>query len=79
MIMKVAALVTTLLLSANVFATVVEVEDATARNVIEVYEEMREEEVASDNQWIHEFEEEHVGKEMDHLSELKRTATLEEM
>lgn len=79
MIMKSAFLASALLLSVNAFATVVELEDATARSVLEVYEEMREEEVASDNKWIHDFEEEPVGKEMDHLSDLKRTATVDEI
>ncbi|MFL5785200.1 MAG: hypothetical protein ACJ76H_11355 [Bacteriovoracaceae bacterium] len=79
--MKSAFLLGTLLVSVVAHANVVELEDATAKNVIEVYEEMREQEVgATDNRWIHDFEKEHMGKEMDHLSRLKRTAeTHEEM
>lgn len=58
-----------------VFATVVELEDATAKNVLQVYEEMREEEeeIEPENQWIHDFESESLGDEMDHLSKLKAT------
>lgn len=80
--MKEAVLGIALLLSGSAFATVVELEDATANNVLEVYEEMREEQeaVGSDNKWIHDFEQDSVGSEMDHLSNLKRTAeNLEEM
>lgn len=80
--MKEALLGIALLVSGSAFATVVELEDATANNVLEVYEEMREEEqeVGSDNGWIHDFEQDSVGSEMDHLSTLKRTAdNLEEM
>lgn len=73
--MKSAVLGFVLLISGQAFATVVELEDATANTVIEVYEEMREEEEAvSDNSWVHEFESDSVGSEMDHLSTLKRTA-----
>lgn len=75
--MKEAVLGLALLMSGSAFATVVELEDATADNVIEVYEEMREEqqeeEVGSspDNGWIHDFEKDSVGSEMDHLTTLK--------
>jgi hypothetical protein len=73
--MKSAFLWGTLMVSVVAHANVVELQDATAKNVIEVYEEMREEEVgATDNRWIHDFEKEHMGKEMDHLSRFKRTA-----
>ena len=74
--MKAAFIGVALLISGGAFATVVELEDATAKSVIDVYEEMREEEqeVGADNGWIHDFETESVGSEMDHLSELKRTA-----
>lgn len=74
--MKLAMLGFVLLVSGSSFATVVELEDATANTVIEVYEEMREEEEAGagDNSWVHDFESESVGSEMDHLSTLKRTA-----
>lgn len=60
-------------LAPSVLSTVIELEDATAKNVLEVYEEMREEEVESENQWIHEFETESIGQEMEHLSTLKGT------
>jgi hypothetical protein len=77
--MKSALLWGALMVSVTAHASVVELEDATAKNVIEVYEEMREEEVgATDNRWIHDFEKEHMGKEMDHLSKLKRTAKNQE-
>lgn len=82
MIMKSAYLGVTLLLASGAWADVIELEDATARTVIDVYEEMREEEqeLAGKNEWIHEFEKDSVGTEMDHLSRLKRTAeNLEEM
>jgi hypothetical protein len=78
MMMKAAFLSFALLMSWGTFASVVELEDATAKSVIDVYQEMREEEVATDNSWIHDFEEEHVGSEMDHLSKLKRTAVVQE-
>lgn len=69
-----------LILTGTAFATVVEMEDATANNVLEVYEEMREEQedVGTDNQWIHDFEKDSVGSEMDHMSTLKRTAENQE-
>lgn len=69
-----------LLVSGGAMATVLELEDATANSVIEVYEEMREEEVevGSDNGWIHEFENDHVGSEMDHLSTVKRSVAVQE-
>lgn len=75
--MKSAILVLSLMFSLSAFASVVEIENSSAQKVIEVYEEMQEqEEVGSsaDNAWIHEFETEKVGKEMDHLSRFKRTA-----
>ncbi len=81
--MKSAVLGLSLVLSFSAFATVVEIENSSAQKVIEVYEEMQEQEevgASSDNAWIHDFETEKVGKEMDHLSRLKRTAgNLEEM
>lgn len=78
--MKNAVLSFSLLLCSSVFATVIELEDAMAKNVIEVYEEMREEQVdvESDNHWIHDFEKESVGTEMDHLTTLKRTIKSQE-
>lgn len=57
----------------SVLSTVIELEKATAKNVLEVFEQMREEEVGSENQWIHEFETESIGREMEHLSTLKGT------
>ena len=78
--MKNAVLSFSLLLCSSVFATVIELEDAMAKNVIEVYEAMREEQVdvESDNHWIHDFEKESVGTEMDHLTTLKRTIKSQE-
>lgn len=78
--MKAAVLAMGLVLAGNTLADVVELEDATAKSVIEVYEEMREEEqdVGSDNQWIHEFEKDSIGTEMDHLSGLRKTAATQE-
>ena len=78
--MKSAILGLVFFVSSSAFATVIELEDATANNVLEVYEEMREEqqEVGTDNQWIHDFEKDSVGTEMDHLSTLKRTAETQE-
>ncbi len=69
-----------LLVSGGAMATVLELEDATANSVIEVYEEMREEQVetSGDNGWIHEFEEESVGPEMDHLTTVKRSVAVQE-
>ncbi len=70
--MKAAFLVFALLVSGGSMATVLELEDGTANSVLEVYEEMREEqvEVTIDNRWIHDFEEDSVGSEMDHLNVL---------
>jgi hypothetical protein len=60
-----------LLSSPTIFATVVEM-DVPAESVFEVYEEMREDQQdVPDNRWIHEFETDSVGPEMDHLSRLK--------
>lgn len=65
--------------SQGVLATVTELNDGHAESVIEVYEEMREEQQeTSDNGWIHEFERDSVGSEMDHLSGLKRNAIAHE-
>lgn len=80
--MKSVFLGVALLITGSCWADVVELEDATTRTVIDAYEEMQEqeEEVGSDNRWIHDFEKDSVGKEMDHLTGLKRTAeTHEEM
>ena len=76
--MKSVLITSLLLLSQGVFATVVEME-IPADSVIEVYEEMREEQVeTSDNGWIHEFEKDSVGSEMDHLSDLKQNTIAQE-
>lgn len=80
--MKEAVLALALLISGSAFATVMELDDSTTNKVLEVYEEMREEEVitGSDNDWIHDFEQDSLGSEMDHLSGLKSAnATYGEM
>ncbi len=79
--MKAAFFGFALLVSGGAMATVLEMEDATADSVIEVYEEMREVQVEdpADNAWIHEFEEDSVGSEMDHLTTLKRAPAIEQL
>jgi hypothetical protein len=80
--MKAAILGFALLVSGGemAMATVLELEDATAKQVMDVYEEMREEEVvpSSDNGWIHDFEQDHMGSEMDHLTRVKRAVVAQE-
>jgi hypothetical protein len=77
--MKTAFLGIALFISGSAMATVLEMENATTDRVIEVYEEMREEQVeARDNTWINEFENENVGSEMDHLKSVKRSAAVSE-
>ena len=66
-------------LSQRAIATVIEINDGHANSVIEVYEEMREEQQDTpDNGWIHEFEKDSLGSEMDHLTSLKKNAILSE-
>ncbi len=77
--MKSVLLVFLLSLSQGVLATVTELNDGHAESVLEVYEEMREEQVeTSDNGWIHDFEKDSVGSEMDHLSGVKRNVIAHE-
>ncbi len=70
--MKIVLMLFACLLSQGAISTVVELDDGHAKKVIAVYEEMREEQVdAPENAWIHEFERDSLGAEMDHLSRLK--------
>lgn len=70
--MKIVLILFICLLSQAAMSTVIELDDGHAKKVIAVYEEMREEQVdAPENAWIHEFERDSVGAEMDHLSNLK--------
>jgi hypothetical protein len=52
------------------FATVVDLQKEPVHQVLDVYEQQREEE-AHDQSWIHSFEEDSLGKEMDHLTKVK--------
>ncbi|MES2526963.1 MAG: hypothetical protein V4598_07735 [Bdellovibrionota bacterium] len=77
--MKSVLLIFLLSVSQGAMATVIEMDDGPAESVIEVYEEMREEQQeTSDNGWIHEFEKDSVGSEMDHLSGVKRAVVAQE-
>ena len=77
--MKRVLLVFFLSVSQVAMASVFEMDDASSESVIEVYEEMQEEQQESpENGWIHEFEKDSVGTEMDHLSRLKEHSDKEE-
>lgn len=78
MMMKAAIMGLALLVSGSALATVVELKDATAKSVLNVYEEMQEQEESPDNGWIHSFEDASVGPEMDHLTGLKRAVAVQE-
>lgn len=54
----------------SAFATVVDLQKEPVRQVLDVYEQQREEE-AHDQRWIHSFEEDSLGKEMDHFAKVK--------
>ncbi len=78
--MKSELLILILAVAFTAHATVVELNDRNSEQVLEVYEEMREEDLAahSDNTWIHDFETDKLGKEMDHLQSIKQTALARE-